>query len=64
MELIIIIVAIIAIIVVATMMNMNVKKLEKIALNPELNEIANKYPNNKDICKSILEKLGNKTTKI
>lgn len=64
MELIIIIVAIIAIIVVAIMMNMNVKKLEKIALNSELNEIAKKYPNNKEICKSILEKLGNKTTKI
>lgn len=64
MELIIIIVAIIAIIVVAIMMNINVKKLEKIALNPELNEIAKKYPNNKEICKSILEKLGNKTTKI
>lgn len=64
MELIIIIVAIIAIIVVAIMMNMNVKELEKIALNPELNEIAKKYPNNKEICKSILEKLGNKTTKI
>ena len=64
MELIIIIVAIIAIIVVAIMMNINVKKLEKIALNSELNEIAKKYPNNKEICKSILEKLGNKTTKI
>ena len=45
MELIIIIVAIIAIIIVNTMMKMNVKELEKIALNPELNEITQKYPN-------------------
>ena len=64
MELIIIIVAIIAIIVVAIMMNMNVKELEKIALNSELNEIARKYPENIEICRALLEKLGNKTTKI
>ena len=64
MELIIIIIAIIAIILIYSMMKMNVKELEKIALNPELNEIAKKYPNNKEICKSILKKLDNKTTKI
>lgn len=64
MELIIIIVAIIAIIIVNTMMKMNVKELEKIALNPELNEITQKYPKNVDICKSILKKLENKTTRI
>ena len=64
MELIIIIVAIVAIIIVNSMMKMNIKELEKIALNPELNEITKKYPNNTEICKSILEKLGNKTTKI
>ena len=64
MELIIIIVAIVAIIIVNTMMKMNVKELEKIALNPELNEIAQKYPKNVEICKTILKKLENKTTKI
>lgn len=64
MELIIIIIAIIAIILIYSMMKMNVKELEKIALNPELNEIAKKYPNNTEICKSILKKLDNKTTKI
>lgn len=64
MELIIIIVVIIAIIIVNTMMKMNVKELEKIALNPELNEIAQKYPKNVEICKSILKKLENKTTRI
>ncbi len=64
MELIIIIIAIIAIILIYSMMKMNIKELEKIALNPELNEIAKKYPNNTEICKSILKKLDNKTTKI
>ena len=63
MELIIIIVAILAIIIVSTMMKMNVKELEKIALNSELNEITQKYPKNTEICKYILKKLGNETTK-
>lgn len=64
MELIIIIIAIIAIIIIYSIMKMNVKELEKIALNSELNEIAKKYPKNTEICKVLLEKLGNKTTKI
>lgn len=64
MELIIIIIAIVAIIIIYSMMKMNIKELERIALNPELNEIAKKYPRNTEICKSILGKLGNKTTKI
>ena len=64
MELIIIIVVFIAIIIVNSMMKINVKEIEKIALDSELNEIAKKYPKNTEICKSILEKLGNRTTKI
>ena len=64
MELIIIIVALIAIIIVNSMMKIDIKELEKNALNPELNEIAKNYPKNTEICKSILEKLGNNTTKI
>ncbi len=64
MELIIIIVALIAIIIVNSMMKINIKELEKDALNPELNKITKNYPKNAEICKYILEKLGNKTTKI
>ena len=64
MELIIIIVAIIAIIIVYSMMKMNAKELEKIALDEELKEITKKYPKNKEICTSILKKLNNQTTKI
>lgn len=64
MGLIIIIVAILTIIIVSAMMKMNAKELEKIALNSELNQIAQKYPKNAEICKTILKKLENKTTKI
>lgn len=64
MELIIIIVASIAIIIVNSMMKMNVKKIEQIALNTELNEIVKKYPNNVEICEYMLRKLENRTTKI
>lgn len=64
MELIIIIVAVIAIVIVNSMMKMNIKEIEKIALNPELNELTKKYPENIEICKTILKKLENKNTKI
>ena len=64
MELIIIIVAIIAIIIVNAMMKINIKEVEEIALDCELNEITKKYPKNTDICKTILKKMGNETTKI
>ena len=64
MELIIIIVAIIDIIVIYSIMNMKIKELKAIALNQKLNEIAKKLPTNKEICEQILEKIGNKTTKI
>ena len=64
MELIIIIIAIIAILIVYSMMKMNIKEMKKIALEPELNKIAQKYPKNIEIAKSILEMIENKTTKI
>lgn len=64
MELIIIIIAILAALIIYLMMNCSAKKIEKIALDTELNTIAEKYPANIEICKTILEKIGNKTTKI
>ena len=64
MELIIIVIAFIAIVIVYSMMKINVKELEKIALDEELNAITKRYPKNTEICKSLLEKLENKTTKI
>lgn len=64
MELIIIIVAIIAIITIYFMMKTNAKELKEIALDQELNSIAEKFPDNTEICKAILKKIGNETTKI
>ena len=64
MELIIIIVAIVAIITIFFMMKTNVKELEQIALDKELNTISEKFPDNIEISKAILEKLKNTTTKI
>ncbi len=64
MELIIIIIAIIAIITIYFMMKTNAKELKEIALEQELNSIAEKFPDNTEICKAILKKIGNETTKI
>lgn len=64
MELIIIIIAIIASLTIYSIMKMNIKEMKKIALEPELNKIAQKYPKNTEIAKTILEKLENKTTRI
>lgn len=64
MELITIIVAIIAIIIVNSIMNTNLKELEKIALDDKLNEITKNYPKNIEICKSLLNKLENTTTNV
>ena len=64
MELIIIIIAIIAIITIYFMMKTNAKELKEIALDQELNSIEEKFPDNTEICKAILKKIGNETTKI
>ena len=64
MELIIILITILSILIVNSMMKIDKKEMEKIALDEELNKIAEKYPKNIEICKTILNKLGNKTTKI
>lgn len=64
MNIVIIVIAILAIITIKYLMRYNTKELEKIAMNEELNKIAEKYPNNKEICKKILKKLGNEKVKI
>ena len=64
MKLIIIIVAIVAIGILYYLMGSNLKELEKIAKDSELNEIASKYPENKKICETILRMLGNNKTSI
>ena len=61
---IIIITAIIAIIIMGILMPINIKRMNKIALDEELNKISDKYPSNIEICKDILLKLENTRTKI
>jgi ABC-type multidrug transport system fused ATPase/permease subunit len=60
----VIIISIIAILIVHLMMKINVKELEKRALDENLNKIAEKYPDNKEICQEILKKLKNENVKI
>lgn len=61
---IILIISILSIIIISILMNTSVKKLEKIALDEELNKISEKYPTNLEICKAILKKLKNEKVKI
>ena len=65
MELIIIIiVTIILQIVVGSVFKINLKKIKSIGMEENLNLIAEKYPENVEICKEILKKLKNETVKI
>lgn len=42
----------------------DIKKIKEIGYDKELNKIASKFPDNKEICTKILEKLDNKKVKI
>lgn len=58
--LIISIVSIVILIILAYIVELNFKKVKKIAENEELNKITDRFPENKEIAKNILEKLNNK----
>ncbi len=45
-------------------LGINIKKVKQIGENKELNELTNAFPENIDICKSILNKLGNTNVNI
>ena len=60
----IIITAITICIVLAVIFKLNPKRNKKIAENEELNNIAKKFPENINICKSVLKKLNNETVTI
>lgn len=65
MEYMIIILASIAFLVIlAFILELNIKKLKSIGENKELDELTNSFPENIDICKSILKMLGNENVKI
>lgn len=56
---IICITCIIFLIVMKIVLKINIKKLKILAENQKLNEYIKKYPSNKEICKKILQKIGN-----
>ena len=61
--LIIIVISVIAIVLLKLGFNVkiqDIKKIKEIGYNKDLNKIADKFENNKEICKKILEKLDNK----
>ena len=67
MEYIVIIIIIISIILLKLGLNIHIsdiKKIKKIGYDKKLNDIANKFPSNKEICMEILEKLNNKNVNI
>ena len=64
---IIMIISVIVIILLKVGLNIrikDIKKVKKIGYDKYLNQIANKFPDNKEICKDILKKLNNKEVKI
>ena len=67
MEYIVIIIIIISIILLKLGLNIHIsdiKKIKKIGYDKKLNDIANKFPSNKEICLEMLEKLNNKNVNI
>lgn len=65
MEYIIIIsIFIVVLIILYFILEVNIKKVKEIAENKRLNELTNKFPENLDICKSILKDLNNENVTI
>lgn len=65
MEYMIIILASIAFLaILAFVLELNIKKLKAIGENKELDELTNSFPENIDICKSILKMLENENVKV
>lgn len=65
MELLIILVILIFILVLlAIVFKVNIKKIKQIGENEELDSLTEKYPENIEICKTILEMLNNKNVTV
>ncbi len=61
---VIIFICVVFLIIVGFVLGINIKKVKKIAENKELDELTNSFPENIEICKSILDKLGNSDVQI
>ena len=65
MELILVLIILIVVLIIgAIIFELNFKKLKEVGNNPKCDEIISKFPNNKKVCESILEKLDNNSVKI
>lgn len=65
MEYILILIAcLITIVILYFALGVNIRKIKEIGNNKKLNELASKFPENEEICKSILKKLKNEKTKV
>lgn len=65
MEYIFILIAcLITIVILYFALGVNIRKIKEIGNNKKLNELVSKFPENKEICKSILKKLKNEKTKV
>lgn len=58
------IICLLLIIILGIVYGINIKKLKEMTNIKELDEIANKYPNNINICKEYLKKLNNRSVNI
>jgi len=56
---ILIITSIISVAILAIILKIDIKKIKGLGMKEELNELANKYPSNIEICKKILKMLKN-----
>ena len=61
---ILIIIVLFLIILLKIILDINIKKIKNLANNKKLDEIALKFPNNKELCKKYLRKLNNEKVKI
>ena len=67
MEFVIIIICLITIVLLKIGLNVkikDIKKIKKIGYDKTLNDIAKKFPNNKEICQDVLKMINNKNVKI
>lgn len=65
MELIIIIlISVISLITLSIILKIDMKKIKELGMDKDLNKLAEKYPSNTEICKSILKKSNNEKVKI
>lgn len=65
MELIIVLIVLISILIIgAFVFGINLKKIKEAGSDERCDKIVSKFPNNKEICEDVLEKLDNKKVKI